>query len=190
MRAADVMSTQVVVVNAIERVGRILDILKCCEHSAFPVVDGRTCEGIVTRKSLVTALKLPVNFMRELPVRDGRTQARAKFGPSGPMRKIAVARSLKSDSINVHESHVDCYIDLCEYVLPNPCVEQDTPLEMTHDMFRTMGLSHIPVVRECADVVGMGTLHSCLCPDPFDAKQVRVCVCARVCVCTFVYVGR
>ena len=156
MRAADVMSTRVVVVREVERVGRVLEVLRSCAHSAFPVVSARgACEGILTRKSLAAALQRPEGFLAEAPAGGGPK----KFGPSAPVRRVAVAGSLRSGEggIRVRASDEGRFVDLREYMLPNPCVEQDTPLEMTHDLFRSLGLSHLPVVRECADVVGIGT---------------------------------
>ena len=191
LSAGDVMAKKPVTIHVIERVGRLVDILRSCQHSAFPLVDRRggdlstpTCEGIITRECVVAALQTG-NFstdretaaMRRRQQHSGtrrhtaegsardlnpnalRTLNRGKFAQSARMRNVVVTKSEEKDeeavTLRMDPRRHDLFVDLSDFMLPNPVVAEDTPLEMTYELFRSMALRHLPVVRSFKEIVGM-----------------------------------
>lgn len=171
MNVSDIMSTKVVCFNTVEKVGRIVDVLKdrSSHHNGFPVVDRRdtnidensrdvnsratfgTFRGLILRSQLIILLKAkmfsegnpPTRCRHSLKLKDFR-DAYPRFPP---IRNVSISQKER-----------ECYMDLRPYI--NPCpytVNENSSLSRTFKLFRALGLRHIVVVDENNEVVGMVT---------------------------------
>uniref|UniRef100_A0A3Q3KAQ1 Chloride channel protein n=1 Tax=Monopterus albus TaxID=43700 RepID=A0A3Q3KAQ1_MONAL len=158
---AEVMSSPVICLNRIEKVGTIVDILSSIStnHNGFPVVvqvtsndeqPAKLC-GLILRSQLIVLLKHKV-FMelarfrltqRKLQLKDFR-DAYPRFPPI--------------QSIHVSQDERECMMDLTEFMNPTPyTVPQETSLPRVFKLFRALGLRHLVVVDDENRVVGLVT---------------------------------
>lgn len=160
LTAREVMSSPVICLNRIEKVGTIVDILSSIStnHNGFPVVvqvtsndePAKLC-GLILRSQLIVLLKHKV-FMelarfrltqRKLQLKDFR-DAYPRFPPI--------------QSIHVSQDERECMMDLTEFMNPTPyTVPQETSLPRVFKLFRALGLRHLVVVDDENRVVGLVT---------------------------------
>uniref|UniRef100_A0A3Q3R3J6 Chloride channel protein n=1 Tax=Monopterus albus TaxID=43700 RepID=A0A3Q3R3J6_MONAL len=160
LTAREVMSSPVICLNRIEKVGTIVDILSSIStnHNGFPVVElffspvqpAKLC-GLILRSQLIVLLKHKV-FMelarfrltqRKLQLKDFR-DAYPRFPPI--------------QSIHVSQDERECMMDLTEFMNPTPyTVPQETSLPRVFKLFRALGLRHLVVVDDENRVVGLVT---------------------------------
>lgn len=170
MNASDIMSRQVVCFNTVEKVGRIVDVLKDkrSHHNGFPVVDCLdsndkedsgsasseatfgTYRGLILRSQLIILLKSktfaegnPPRCKNKLTLKDFR-DAYPRFPP---IRNVSISQKER-----------ECYMDLRPYL--NPCpytLYANASLSRAFRLFRALGLRHIVVIDENNKVVGIVT---------------------------------
>lgn len=185
LTASDVMSKKVVVFYPATRVSSIVRILKTNAHNAFPVVTvkDKTTEdssdvlelyasleeetvpknvhwnmtGIILRSQLVTLLKKRVWFREE----DGRsTQPKLSYEEmTEDYPRYPDIYDINQDPhLQISDNMV---VDLKPYI--NPCpytVYPNTPVPQVFNLFRSMGLRHLPVVSHDGQLLGMITRHN------------------------------
>ncbi|NXC44288.1 CLCN7 protein, partial [Penelope pileata] len=160
LTAREVMSTPVICLQRIERVGFVVDILSdtSSNHNGFPVVDkssnttqmGRL-RGLILRSQLIVLLKHKV-FMERAKL--SRVQRRLKLKDF----RDAYPRFPPIQSIHVSQDERECMIDLSEFMNPSPyTVPQEASLPRVFKLFRALGLRHLVVVNNCNEVMGMVT---------------------------------
>jgi len=150
----DVMVTNVVTLQPIETVDRVVHILKTTTHNGFPVVneDGLFC-GVILRSQLTVLLKLHAGL-------DPHTLRPIKSSPNislDTFRKY-FPRFPEITNIKLDEDETKAVLDMGPYMNPHPyTVTVDSSLARAFRLFRTMGLRHLCVVTENNKLVGMVT---------------------------------
>ncbi|XP_015244144.1 H(+)/Cl(-) exchange transporter 7 isoform X2 [Cyprinodon tularosa] len=160
LTAREVMSSPVICLNRIEKVGTIVDILSntSTNHNGFPVVvqvsvddePAKLC-GLILRSQLIVLLKHKVFVelarsrltQRKLQLKDFR-DAYPRFPPI--------------QSIHVSQDERECMMDLTEFMNPTPyTVPLETSLPRVFKLFRALGLRHLVVVDDENRVNGLVT---------------------------------
>lgn len=174
MYVSDIMSTKVVSFNTVEKVGRIVDVLKDrnSHHNGFPVVDHHhtnndedsslagelgkretfgTFRGLILRSQLIVLLKSKMFSEGNPPAATKQSLRLKDFRDAYPrfphIRNVSISRKER-----------ECYMDLRPFM--NPCpytLNEGSSLSRTFKLFRALGLRHIVVVDENNEVVGMVT---------------------------------
>lgn len=171
LNVSDIMSQKVVCFKSVEKVGRIVDVLKdtSSHHNGFPVVDflelreGEessnadrdtapfgTFRGLILRSQLIILLKQKIfsensrqGKKHNLMLQDFR-DAYPRFPP---IRNVSISKKER-----------DCYMDLRPFMNPSPyTVHENVSLSRVFKLFRALGLRHIVVVNENNEVVGIVT---------------------------------
>lgn len=173
MQVCDVMSRKVVCFNTVEKVGRIVDVLKdrSSHHNGFPVVDHRntsgdedsslsrelsktrfgTFRGLILRSQLIVLLKSKMFSEGNPPVRIKHSLQLRDFRDAYP-------RFPHIRNLSISGKERECYIDLRPFMNPFPyTLNESSSLSRTFKLFRALGLRHIVVVDEHNEVVGMVT---------------------------------
>jgi len=158
MRAADVMSRNVVTLPTRVLVGDLVAVLGSCTHNGFPALDPETkcLAGLIERRALCQLLALGRKY------KAFRDSARlgdppAALVPQEEMLQRSVP-SLHEVSTTLSLEDMQREIDLRPYVSAG-CfrVEESTGLLRCYMLFRTMGLRHLPVVGHDRRVCGIIT---------------------------------
>eukprot|EP01029_Cantina_marsupialis_P013004 TRINITY_DN28836_c0_g1_i1.p1 TRINITY_DN28836_c0_g1~~TRINITY_DN28836_c0_g1_i1.p1 ORF type:complete len:895 (+),score=278.33 TRINITY_DN28836_c0_g1_i1:62-2746(+) len=158
--SSDVMAKEVVTVEPVERVGHLLQLISETPHNCFPVTPKSDApkkhfKGIILRKVILVILKKKHGFKR------------AKMAPgsihlsdclTGQDLEKMYPRYYQVDELDLSHEDLESYVDLTHYINPTPyTIQQAAPLVRVFDMFRTLGLRHVPVVDTDNCVVGMIT---------------------------------
>ncbi|XP_071147824.1 H(+)/Cl(-) exchange transporter 6-like isoform X1 [Mytilus edulis] len=185
--ASDAMNKKVVIFYPATRVSSIVKILKTNAHNAFPVVTVRkqsqgseefgdelelyasleeetipknapwNLTGMIMRYQLVTLLKKRIWYREE----DGRsTQRKLSY------EEMTEEYPRYPDIYDINQDpHLlisdNMVVDLTPYI--NPCpytVYPNTPVPQVFNLFRSMGLRHLPVVSHDGQLMGMITRHN------------------------------
>jgi chloride channel 7 len=148
--AGDVVSGPLVTFSSVERVGAVVETLKCTGHNGFPVIEDpplapapELC-GLVLRSHLLVLLQ-------------GRifTGARVKTGAAEVFRTLAPfdfakagsGKGLKVEDLELTEEEMDMYVDLHPITNRSPYTVVETmSLAKAASLFRGLGLRHMCVV--------------------------------------------
>ncbi|EGC38534.1 hypothetical protein DICPUDRAFT_93809 [Dictyostelium purpureum] len=196
----DIMKSDVVTVHEVEKVSRIIEILKSTQHlhHGFPVVerpilnnqrdaygnlqqydDETAYSGLILRNQLVVLLYYKI-FCHEQPIPQNprllggnanRKYPQRRFGRvtdyghvqadprmSYELMTQSLARHFPPiDKMNITQDEIDnMYIDLRPYMNLSSIVANETySYSETYQLFRTMGLRHLPVLNKRSEVVGI-----------------------------------
>lgn len=146
-KAMHVMSKPVICFHALERVSRIVEVLRQCRHNGFPVVDQETrFLGIVLRSQLLTLLRNRC-FKRDTGIMLARKELFDRDYPRAP----------DIDETAVSAADMKEWIDLAPYINLPYTIRDRSPLSRVFRLFRTMGLRHLVVVDVGQRVVGIIT---------------------------------
>ncbi|XP_074647081.1 H(+)/Cl(-) exchange transporter 7-like [Tubulanus polymorphus] len=162
--ATEVMSHPVVVLRTVEKVGRIVDVLKKETHNGFPVVCDidpeqapnesgcfGTFQGLILRNQLIVLLKMKV-FQETMTGHE----AAKKLKSSDFREEYPRFPSIHQIHISRHER--ECYIDLRPYMNPAPYLVLETmSLPRLFKLFRGLGLRHTVVIDHQNNVIGIVT---------------------------------
>ncbi|KAL9957142.1 hypothetical protein ACROYT_G038744 [Oculina patagonica] len=171
MNVNDIMSRKVVCFNSVEKVGRIVDVLKdkSTHHNGFPVVDYHvatdgqdagppdnslatfgTFRGLILRSQLIILLKQKIFSETKKPQR--------RHGLKMKDFRDAYPRFPPIRNVSISQKERECYMDLRPFMNPVPyTVNENASLLRAFRLFRALGLRHIVVVNENNEVVGMVT---------------------------------
>jgi chloride channel 7 len=156
------MATPVISFFEVDKVSRVLEVLKNTNHHGFPIVNREgKMRGLIMRKTLVTLLKLkayctPAADTQVLP--DGGivlAQAATVFYdtierqyPNYPDTK----------SIKLSERELNFWLDMRSHMDSSPItLNENCSLRRCYNLFRTMGLRHLVIVDGDLHVTGMIT---------------------------------
>jgi len=156
--ASEVMSYPVVTLSPIQKVGDIVEILKCTTHNGFPIVDfpvpstynSRTfgkLRGLILRSELIVMLQHKI-FSELYGEWEGKLNM-ALF-------RAAYPRYPDISQIHVSPQEREYTLDLRPIMNRTPStVLHSTPLPQMFRQFRALGLRHLLVVNDEGEVVGM-----------------------------------
>lgn len=156
----DIMSKKVISLDAVEKVGTVLDVLSSCSHNGFPVVDAGTqkLEGIIERGYLHLLLSRGNYYCMFQDDREANT------GHSMvPFEAIAWPNIHSYPSVNelkrrLSNKNLDMWIDLRPYVNANGySIPPHASMASAFSLFRRLGLRHLPVVDRHGDLCGLLT---------------------------------
>ena len=137
----------VVCFRSIERVSRVVDVLRKTTHNGFPVVDDETrFHGIILRSQLITLVRNRC-FKRERGIVLARKELFDRDYPRGPT----------IEQLEIAPEDLDEWIDLAPYHNLPYTIRDRSPLSRVFRLFRTMGLRHLVVVDVGQRVVGIIT---------------------------------
>lgn len=163
--AREVMSHPVTVLRTVEKVGRIVDLLKKETHNGFPVVEGFDpyapvmnevqtfgyYRGVILRSQLIVLLKLKV--FQEVPnIQEKMASIRcADFRDAYP-------RFPPIQQIHISPHEREFTIDLLPFMNPGSYSIQDCcSLPRIFRLVRAIGLRHVVVINQRNEVIGMVT---------------------------------
>ncbi|CAK8985921.1 unnamed protein product [Durusdinium trenchii] len=155
----DIMASQVVSLQGVEKVQRIVDVLRSCNHNGFPVLENGTMkmEGLIER-----------GFLHLLLAR-GRYYGMFQDTPDAPIGSLvpfeAIAwpnihsyPDIKSLSKKLSTEDRQKYMDLRPYVSCNGySIPPQASMASAFLLFRRLGLRHLPVVDSDGDLCGIIT---------------------------------
>lgn len=152
--AMDVMHTHVICFKEVVQVSEIWRTLKSCDHNGFPIVSSGSNElrGLVLKKHLIMIL-YHRQFFKQQP-------EPYTLDPLLNYEDLEdrYPRYRELDSIELSQEDLDSWIDLTPYMNPSPYFMQEhSPVSHVFNLFRTMGLRHLPIVDKSNEVVGMIT---------------------------------
>eukprot|EP00045_Choanoeca_perplexa_P008383 m.77564 g.77564 ORF g.77564 m.77564 type:complete len:807 (-) comp14471_c0_seq1:58-2478(-) len=165
---SDVMARNIDCVQRICRVGDLVQMLKDTSHNGFPVVgeaddsgsnwsfplpvpEGRF-RGIILRSQIITLLDCSVfgNLVDNVST-DQVDISIEDFAMRYPQRTAVERLALSADAL-------EKFIDLGPYFHASPyTVTADMPLPRVFEVFRYLGLRHLPVLDDQTKVIGMVT---------------------------------
>jgi len=171
MVASEVMSAPPRCLREVETVRNVLDLLRSCTHSGFPLVSNTRAEdsegahdapfrGLVLRNHLVVLLR---------KAQYGGTLDELVGAERPPMAQLLkpfhFAADLESKQLplNTIPSEVfqlppDTAIDLRPYMNPSPIsVHESTPIGSCFALFRGLGIRHLVVLNEVSRPMGIIT---------------------------------
>jgi len=166
MTVNDVMEQDVVCVNEVENLERIVEVLTTNEHNGFPVVTsrgpqrGKTYKGVVSRKTLLILLATHKYH-----------QKNGNLSTLPPVLEyeqyvILMNRKWQFESIRdlpPGDALKDWLLDLEPYMdKSHPVVLDKTSFLDAYKLFQAGGLRHLPVVDEEFQVSGILTRHNFL----------------------------
>ncbi|KAL9231578.1 hypothetical protein vseg_006789 [Gypsophila vaccaria] len=181
-----------VTLRQIEKVSRILDVLRNTTHNGFPVVEDdepavlqsrnahapRKIElrGLILRTHLVSVLKKKKWFL-EKPRKTEDWEVREKFTSIELQEK-----DVDIDKVNFSEKELEMFVDLHPFVNKTPyTVADDMSVAKAMMLFRHLALRHLLIVPKyrvvgVSPVIGILTrqdlmAHNILCAFPHLAKQ-------------------
>eukprot|EP00271_Cylindrocystis_brebissonii_P004752 TRINITY_DN16591_c0_g1_i1.p1 TRINITY_DN16591_c0_g1~~TRINITY_DN16591_c0_g1_i1.p1 ORF type:complete len:534 (+),score=97.56 TRINITY_DN16591_c0_g1_i1:171-1604(+) len=162
LSAKDAASTQVVHLARVERVGRIVEVLRSTSHNGFPVIetfpDGTTgFIGLLLRSHLLVLLRSRADF-RDSP-EPAATAGRTHFGYDWTdFAKPPSTKGMTMDNVHLAPAELSMWIDLKPFLNPSPyIVEEDMSMTKVYTLFRQLGLRHLCVVERVPRVVGLIT---------------------------------
>ncbi|XP_063859826.1 H(+)/Cl(-) exchange transporter 7-like isoform X3 [Scylla paramamosain] len=161
--ASEVLNRPVTTLRTVEKVSRIVEILKSCTYNGFPVVDSipteeearnfksyGTLRGLILRSQLTVLLKHKV-FNENAHVWESSKVDIRLF-------RLSYPRYFTLQEVDLTEEDLECTIDLRPFHNPSPySVVSCTPLPRMFNLFRALGLRHLVVVNDSREVVGMVT---------------------------------
>jgi len=155
----DIMSSQVVSFQAVEKVQRIVDILASCNHNGFPVLETGTkkMEGLIER-----------GFLHLLLAR-GHYYGMFQDHPDAPIGSLVPFEAIAWPNIHSYPDLKTLrkklsgddrqkYMDLRPYVSCNGySILPQASMASAFMLFRRLGLRHLPVVDNDGDLCGIIT---------------------------------
>ncbi|KAK6643015.1 hypothetical protein RUM43_004518 [Polyplax serrata] len=160
--ASEIMSYPVVAFSVVEKVSKIINVLKTKSHNGFPVVDvdeesdggrlesGGRYRGLILRSQLIVLLNNKL-FNETLDNWDVDEVDLRIFRNAYPRYKGL-------DKLNFTEEEMNYHIDLRPIMNPSSyTVLHSASLPKVFRLFRTLGLRHLPVVSDRNKVIGMVT---------------------------------
>eukprot|EP00047_Mylnosiga_fluctuans_P022998 m.130414 g.130414 ORF g.130414 m.130414 type:complete len:534 (-) comp9448_c0_seq4:275-1876(-) len=164
---SDIMSTPVKCLPPVVNVGDIVRLLESCTHNGFPIVESESetfCaplyqgrfQGLILRSQIITMLQLHC-WGTLVPDSTGRMTTTQKI----LLHEHFVRRYPQRRNINDIHTPAEkdsLYMDLTPYMHMHPyTLDPDMPLCRAFELYRTMGLRHIPILKDGTQIAGMLT---------------------------------
>lgn len=157
---SEVMSHPVVTLLQVGKVSRVMQVLTTTKHNAFPVVseDGQL-RGLILRRLLCSLLTYKAY---SVPTGHVTADNMVEVIPASTVAYDTLERTYPNypdvQNTKLTETEMNYWLDLRPYMDRSPfTVNSQTTLSRTYNLFRTMGLRHLPVVDGSNKVVGMIT---------------------------------
>lgn len=181
----EVMGAHVVFIRPVENVGVIYDILVSSKHSNYPVVDPddrNILFGTIGRNALAVLLQhrafgKPQSFEEQMHTSVVQNNVltvgpgNERFLPLVQWEEIEKMKHTSLPDISVEDRK--CFMDLRPYANTSPItIQENTSVERTYSLFRSLGLRFLPVVNRYNQVVGTIT-RSDLTPDALADKMIH-----------------
>ncbi|XP_042861796.1 H(+)/Cl(-) exchange transporter 7-like isoform X2 [Penaeus japonicus] len=161
--ASEVMNRPVVSLRTVERVGRIVAVLKSYSYNGFPVVDSLptgdderyfksfgTLRGLILRSQLTVLLKHKIFNENAEIWQDGKVDIH--------LFRLSYPRYFTLEQVDLDQADMNCTVDLRPFINPSPySVMACTALPRVFNLFRALGLRHLIVINDNNEVVGMVT---------------------------------
>jgi chloride channel 7 len=169
----DAMSSDVVAVEQVERVGRLVEVLQSCKHNGFPVLypGTRRLAGMIERKTLRTVLNYSKSFDTTFQPPEGELRVSAPLVPYGPANWDFHRHPEYEPQKEDDDKRVDLspYVDRCGY-----SISDWSSVMSCFRLFRQLGLRHLPVVNRQGNVCGVMTRKDLIlaAEDANEPKQV------------------
>ncbi|KAF4520380.1 hypothetical protein B566_EDAN012885 [Ephemera danica] len=155
--ASELMSHPVITLRSVESVATVVDILKSQSHSGFPIVDvteqgesSNTICGLILRSQLIVLLQNKIF-----------NETRDRWSVQTINIKLfrdAYPRYPTIQQIHVSEQEKGFSMDLRPFMNPSPyTVQHCASLPRVFNLFRGLGLRHLPVINSKNEVIGMVT---------------------------------
>ncbi|XP_062206235.1 chloride channel protein CLC-c-like [Phragmites australis] len=164
--AGDVVSGPLITFSSVERVGTVVDTLRCTGHNGFPVIEDQPFApapelcGLVLRSHLLVLLQGRI-FTRDR-VKTGAAEVFHRLAQLD-FAKAGSGKGLKVDDLDLPEEEMDMYVDLHPITNRSPyAVVENMSLAKAAVLFRDLGLRHMCVVPRTQGrppVVGILTRH-------------------------------
>ena len=145
------MSKDAVILNRIERVSRVLQILANTSHNGFPVVEGPVLIGCILRTQLLLLLQTR------------RFQSSSERDLSNNELDAVDANAIELPVLNLSDIELSpeeqgLYLDIGPFINANPyAIPEGCSLTKVYNLFRSLGLRHLVVVKQHTEVVGLIT---------------------------------
>ncbi|WAR12442.1 CLCN7-like protein, partial [Mya arenaria] len=158
MISNDIMNSPACCLNKIERVGRVVDLLRNETFCGFPVVNAKGLEyskpskirGLILRSQLLVLLKHKVCHTHVTCGENVLSRFLRIFSPDSLMQP--------DSDIAISDEERDYMMDLRPYITPNPyTIEPSFSFARLFKLFRGLGLRHLVVVNDCNEPIGMIT---------------------------------
>lgn len=157
---ASVMTSPVVTLLEVDCVTHVIEVLNSNEHNAFPVInEAGQLRGIILRRTLSCLLSFKAY---SVPTGEVNSAGRVEVVPASTVafdtleRTYPVFPDIKNVKVTAKEAGY--WLDMRPYMDPAPTmIKRETSLQRCYDLFRTMGLRHLPVVDGELKVVGIIT---------------------------------
>eukprot|EP01061_Rhynchopus_euleeides_P038116 TRINITY_DN65537_c0_g1_i1.p1 TRINITY_DN65537_c0_g1~~TRINITY_DN65537_c0_g1_i1.p1 ORF type:complete len:845 (+),score=269.62 TRINITY_DN65537_c0_g1_i1:98-2632(+) len=159
--ALDAVPGEPIVFKSTEQILKICETLKLVSHNCFPVLSQRgTFEGTILRSELELLLRSPEIFRKpggedpkpgESPVKLSHLQLQNKAEEAFFEKKMQINWLQR-----LSDTNLQCTVDMLPYVNRSPfTVQSDFSLDLTYDLFTTLGLRHLVVVRrdKCMGII-------------------------------------
>uniref|UniRef100_H2Z665 Chloride channel protein n=1 Tax=Ciona savignyi TaxID=51511 RepID=H2Z665_CIOSA len=164
LTAIDIMNTRLKFVYPHTRVRSIVNLLRTTAHNSFPVVTMKLPE-IESKSKLASAnlryrlvVSLPQIFYSCFAVVNQEIISYEKFNEDYP--RFTDIHEMNFDDLNLNQIMVSG-LDVTPYMHPCPyVVHPDSPVPQVFNLFRTMGLRHLPVINSRGEVLGLITRHN------------------------------
>eukprot|EP00045_Choanoeca_perplexa_P017127 m.242911 g.242911 ORF g.242911 m.242911 type:complete len:811 (+) comp17456_c0_seq2:52-2484(+) len=161
-KAKDVMVRQPISFMMIERVSHVVDVLASCNHQAFPVIQvdqGKTAansgqaggfSGLILRSHILIMLHERILG----PLKKGKVKCAKVLTKDDFVYFYSRRLDIHQLKHELEDADLDLHMDLTPYMSPCPfTVWDDTRLPRVFNLFRTMGLRHLVVLKRGSAVV-------------------------------------
>ncbi|GLU16865.1 hypothetical protein SLE2022_332720 [Rubroshorea leprosula] len=165
LTVGDVVTGPLQVFHGIEKVRKIVHVLKTTRHNGFPVVDeppvsqSAVLYGLILREHLIVLLKKRAFLSTSVPTGD---HALRPFSAEDFAKKSS-DNSDKIEDIELTEEEMEMFLDLHPFTNTSPYTVVETmSLAKALVLFREIGLRHllvIPKIPSISPVVGILTRH-------------------------------
>eukprot|EP01063_Lacrimia_lanifica_P018068 TRINITY_DN25024_c0_g1_i1.p1 TRINITY_DN25024_c0_g1~~TRINITY_DN25024_c0_g1_i1.p1 ORF type:complete len:904 (+),score=328.67 TRINITY_DN25024_c0_g1_i1:42-2753(+) len=172
--AGDIMKTPVRTIGLTESVGAIVRLLRSCEHNGFPVVcpDTNQFRGLILRSHLLSLVHLAASDELD-SLSSPRSNGSAPVSPLSPGspgggwtrfdKLVGTINQKLSHNEDVGDSDLpaevnDRIVHVADFAnMSTFTVTETFAINVVRNLFRTMGLRHLPVVNSGNAVVGIIT---------------------------------
>lgn len=174
LNAGQVMGENLIFFRPVETVGTIVDVLKTCNFSTFPVVEkgDNLLYGTIPRHVLCALLKKrcfgrPTNSTGSDLLSDGVEHHGEEFVPIAEWEIVegSYPKYPSVADLRIGPKDRACLVDLRPYANTAPItVQESASVDRTYQVFRSLGLRFLPVVNKRNQIVGTITRDD-LCPE-------------------------
>jgi chloride channel 7 len=188
MRAQDVMATDLVTLQPVEEVRTLIAKLEGCRHNGFPVVEATTGIYLGLARRAMLERVLAANSAR-----GGGSIFQEAGRPLASPAPVVHLESLRGEPAGLSETRaalgeaeLRSRVDLRPF-MNDAChtVTESTSVTRCHELFRTMGLRHVPVVSRSGVLRGVLTRKDLIMASEFlhaaGAHQDKAGASARPC---------